>query len=111
MVRRGSNGSSPSEGFGKSPYYYTDFKPLVEGMPTYSTGDDYGIYTNYSVLGEMTQILEAQNENLGTDVAPMEGQVVFRRSFCEKSDSGRTQLQMSMIHAAHAHWPKTRFQK
>ena len=25
--------------------------------------------------------------------------------------SGSTMLQMSMIHAAHAHWPKTRFQK
>src|SRR3954468_12840287 len=37
--------------------------------------------------------------------------VVFRRSFCEKSESGSTQLQISMIQAAHAHCPKTRFQK
>src|SRR3954465_5100474 len=41
----------------------------------------------------------------------MKSHVVLRRSFCEKSESGRTMLQMSMIHAAHAHWPNTRFQK
>src|SRR5689334_21396472 len=41
----------------------------------------------------------------------MNSQVVLRRSFCESSDSGSTQLQISMIHAAHAHWPNTRFQK
>ena len=35
----------------------------------------------------------------------------FRRSRCEKRVSGRIMLQVSMIHAAHAHWPKTRFQK
>src|SRR3954468_10683713 len=36
---------------------------------------------------------------------------VLRRSFCEKSDSGSTMLQISMIHAAQAHCPNTRFQK
>src|SRR5258708_38620012 len=41
----------------------------------------------------------------------MNNQVVLRRSFCENSDSGRTILQMIMIHAAQAHWPKTRVQK
>src|SRR3954464_7367600 len=41
----------------------------------------------------------------------MNSHVVLRRSFCEKSESGRTMLQMSMIHAAHHHWPNTRFQK
>ena len=41
----------------------------------------------------------------------MKSHVGLRRSFCEKSDSGSTQLQMSMIHAAHHHWPNTRFQK
>src|SRR5215217_647891 len=40
----------------------------------------------------------------------MNSHVVLRRSFCENSDSGSTMLQMSMIHAAHAHWPNTRFQ-
>src|ERR1700722_14165924 len=41
----------------------------------------------------------------------IKSQVVFRRSFCENSDSGSTQLQINMIHAAHHHSPKTRFQK
>src|SRR6187549_2945506 len=41
----------------------------------------------------------------------MNSQVVFRRSFCEKSESGSTMLQISMIHADHAHCPNTRFQK
>src|SRR6185437_8153220 len=34
--------------------------------------------------------------------------VVLRRSFCQKSESGRMVLQVSMIHAAHHHWPNTR---
>ena len=41
----------------------------------------------------------------------MNSQVGLRRSFCENSDSGSIMLQMSMIHAAQAHWPNTRFQK
>ena len=41
----------------------------------------------------------------------MNSQVGLRRSFCEKSDSGRIMLQVSMIHAAHHHCPNTRFQK
>ncbi len=39
----------------------------------------------------------------------MNSHVVLRRRFCEKSDNGRTALQISMIHAAHHHCPKTRF--
>src|SRR5918999_1058313 len=35
----------------------------------------------------------------------------FLRSLWEKSERGKTMLQMIMIHAAHAHCPKTRFQK
>jgi hypothetical protein len=35
----------------------------------------------------------------------------LRRSFCDQSDIGSTMLQINMIHAAHAHWPNTRFQK
>jgi len=60
--------------------HYTDFMPLVDDIPQYNTGDDYGFYTNYAVLGTMEEILESQNENLGTDVASMDGKVVFRRT-------------------------------
>src|SRR5437764_1286093 len=41
----------------------------------------------------------------------MKSQEGLRRSRWEKSESGSTILQISMIHAAQAHWPKTRFQK
>lgn len=59
--------------------FYTDFAPLVDGMPVYNTGDDYGYYSNYPVVGRLEEILEAQNDNLGNDVASKDGQVVFRR--------------------------------
>lgn len=60
--------------------YYTDFMPLVDDMPVYNTGDDYGLYTNYAVYSVFQEILESQNENLGEDVAPMDGGgVLFKR--------------------------------
>jgi hypothetical protein len=59
---------------------YTDFMPLVDEIPVYNTGDDYGYYSNYSVIGTMEEILESQNENLGQDVASQDGRVLFRRS-------------------------------
>lgn len=58
---------------------YTDFMPLVDETPVYNTGDDYGYYTNYAVVSAMEQLLEAQNDSLGDDVAPMDGKVLFRR--------------------------------
>lgn len=59
---------------------FTDFMPLVDEIPTYNVGDDYGFYTNYSVLQSLKRILEAQNESLGFDLDPVNGKVVFRRS-------------------------------
>lgn len=58
---------------------YTDFMPLVDQIPVYNTGDDYAYYTNYAVLGLLEELLEAQNENLGNDVASKDGSVMFRR--------------------------------
>jgi hypothetical protein len=60
--------------------FFTDFMPLVDDIPTYNVGDDFGIYTNYAVSARMVEILESQNESLGSDVAPMEGKAVFMRS-------------------------------
>jgi hypothetical protein len=74
-------------------YVYTDFMPLVDDIPSYNTGDDYGIYTNYAVLGPMEEILESQNEDLGSDVASMDGKVLFRRtpvSFVKELDLDTT---------------------
>ena len=46
--------------------------------PTYSTGDDRGLYTNYDVVGALEEKLEDQNDNLGNDIASKDGKTVFR---------------------------------
>lgn len=71
----------------------TNFMPPVEGIPTFNTGDRYGFYTNYTVIGKLEEALEAQNENLGNDVASMDGRVIFRRvpvSYVPKLDADTT---------------------
>jgi len=60
--------------------YYTDFMPLVDGMPTYEQGNDYGIYVNYETYKVVGDTLRAQNDNLGKDVSAMEGQGTFMRT-------------------------------
>lgn len=57
---------------------YTDFTPLVDDMPTYNTGNDYGIYTNEPVQTSCEELLDDRNENLGNDLGPMES--VFART-------------------------------
>jgi hypothetical protein len=59
---------------------YTDFRPIVDDVPDYDTGDKTEFYTNYAVSGTLIEILESQNENLGKDVAPYEGQATFLRT-------------------------------
>lgn len=58
----------------------THFMPLVDDVPVYNLGDDFGHYTNYAVESALEEILEDQNENLGTDIASMDGKVLFRRA-------------------------------
>ncbi len=58
---------------------FTDFEPPVDGIPTFNTGDRYGFYTNYPVIGALEEALESQNDDLGTDVASMDGKTIFRR--------------------------------
>lgn len=59
------------------------WKPLLEDMPTYDTGMDYGSYMNYQTYSGLVEVAEAQNDNLGGDVASMEGKLMFRRSKCD----------------------------
>lgn len=59
---------------------YTKFKPPVQGIPTYNTGDSYGFYTNYAVVGLLEENLDARNDNLGPDVAKNDGETLFRRA-------------------------------
>lgn len=59
---------------------FTKFKPYTQ-YPSYANGKSkYGYYTNYSVLGRLEEMLESQNDNLGNDVASMDGEVTFRRT-------------------------------
>jgi len=57
----------------------TFFTPPVE-ISDYNRGDRYVWYTNYATLARMEELLEAQNDNLGRDVASMDGQVRFRKA-------------------------------
>lgn len=58
---------------------YTGFEPPVDGIPTFNTGDEYGFYSNYSVIGPLEEALESQNDNLGNDIASKDGMTLFRR--------------------------------
>lgn len=55
----------------------TDFKPIVDEIPTYNRGDQLAFYTNYGLYQTLVEILESQNENLGMDLAPYENKVRF----------------------------------
>ena len=59
--------------------YKTDFQPPVDGIPTPNTGDEYGFYAPYAVVQPLEEAVESQNDNLGPDVASMDGKTLFRR--------------------------------
>lgn len=56
----------------------THFKSPV-ATPTNNTGYKYTINTNYEVVQTMEELLEAQNDSLGNDVASKDGMVMFRK--------------------------------
>lgn len=59
----------------------TDFMPLVDDEPIDALGDGQGLYTNYAVYGSLVEVAESQNDDLGPDVASMDGgKIMFRRS-------------------------------
>lgn len=58
---------------------FTNFEPAVDNIPTFETGEANGYYTNYGVIGPLEELLAAQNDNLGSDVASQDGKVMFRR--------------------------------
>lgn len=57
----------------------TMFKPIpnVTNAP-YGSSAGMGYYTNYDVLGLLETRLNDQNDNLGNDLAPKDGKVIFR---------------------------------
>jgi len=58
---------------------FTRFTPAVD-VPDFNTGDEYFFATNWNVLGTLKEILEAQNDDLGTDLDSMNGRVMFQRT-------------------------------
>ena len=58
----------------------TKFKvPMNVNLASYNSGDKYGYYTNYNILGKLEERLEDQNDNLGNDVASKDGNALFRK--------------------------------
>lgn len=57
----------------------TNFTPPVPGVPSFTGQNRYGLYTTYDVIGAMEELLEAQNDNLGNDLASKDGAVTIRR--------------------------------
>jgi len=71
----------------------TYFRPPVDGIPTFNTGDKYGFYTNYAALGQLEEAVESQNEDLGNDLASKDGTTIFRRvpvTYVPKLDADTT---------------------
>ena len=59
---------------------FCGFRSPAPGVRDYNTGDRFGYYTVYDVLALMEEGLEAQNDNLGNDLASKDGMVMFRRN-------------------------------
>jgi hypothetical protein len=59
----------------------TNYKPLVDNMPIDAGGTDRGMYMNYNTYGALVEAAESQNDDLGADIASMDGgRVLFRRA-------------------------------
>ena len=48
--------------------------------PDYNTGNRYGYYTTDTVIGKLEELLEAQNDNLGNDLASKDGHTLFKKN-------------------------------
>jgi hypothetical protein len=64
----------------RKAYRLTDFKSPVD-IPDYRTGRGqvFVNYCNEATMAEFENLGEAQNENLGRDLAPMDGSMTFRK--------------------------------
>lgn len=54
--------------------------PITEDDYRGGIGERYRLYTNESVVSNLEDLGEAQNENLGRDIASMDGTITFRRN-------------------------------
>lgn len=57
------------------------WKPAIQGIPTYDKGRPrYENFVNGDTIQAIEDLGEDQNENLGRDIASMDGQMMFRRT-------------------------------
>lgn len=64
----------------RKAHILTKFTPPTGPVSSYDLGGpDCQVYVNYSVLAAFEEVGESQNENLGRDIASMDGQIMFRR--------------------------------
>jgi len=63
----------------KKAYYKTGFKSPVKTRSAGKKSDDFETFTTYPVVDECEDLLQAQNENLGSDLAKYQGEVHIRR--------------------------------
>lgn len=58
----------------------TNFRPPVAGIPSTGTGGrDMGYYTNLDVILGLEDLLESQNDNLGSDLYSQDGNAMFQK--------------------------------
>jgi hypothetical protein len=58
----------------------SQWMPVVSGIPAPNTGDVWGFYCNYATRQPLEEALESQNQNLGMDIASMDGKVLLRNT-------------------------------
>lgn len=61
----------------------TDWMPLVDGQSIDTVGTGTGLYMNDPTYGSFVEVAESQNDDLGPDVASMEGKVQFKGTVLE----------------------------
>jgi hypothetical protein len=79
----GADGVMPVLGLVKQmreAYVKTGFKPVYNAsVPTYNTGDRWGIYAGYDQVSGLENIVERLNDKVtSSDIQPMAGRVMFR---------------------------------
>lgn len=59
---------------------YTDFTPPVKDYQEVAKGHRKALYTNYSVIATLEEMLRGNNDNLGSDLAKYDGETTIRRT-------------------------------
>jgi hypothetical protein len=71
----------------RNAVYKTKFKvPFASKSQEKMPRQDFEMWTTYTVVQQLEDMLQAQNDNLGTDVAKYDGQVTFKRMSIDVAD-------------------------